>query len=467
MKKTVLSLALASSITLAQDHALIIGCCSEYENPNNGIPILKGTKNDAKSILNILLNRGVKRRNIEYLVEHDANSKNIKNRLKEMTSTNLNKGNTFYIYYSGHGTSTGDSSAFGKKVTSNKEILKRLNNSAGFIPYDFDLNNIAKTMIITSRDFKPTFKTLDNKGVKIVWIADACFAGNGYRSGMSDNVKGTKIDSKHQQYLKKESRRYANNNIRYNHLSFFGATSTNMVTAEVRYKGKMRGEFSVEVEKCLNKRYGTNSINNKNLKDCLSKNFAPFIFDSAVYPVDNRLDKQTIIKAPQKTPTQTREISSSFREKLFNLQSSKAPLKMNIYSTYNPSLAINKFCNQEELAIDLKKKSSYVIALTMDKNNRIIMLKPDKSSKFNQKSTQIVKTVVQKPFGTDRVKIFTTTDASLYRKIYNYRDRKEGILSGGDIESIYQALRKSTNFKTAHVKLETLSTHFKTCRKGD
>jgi len=466
MKKTIISLALLSTLGLAQDHALIIGCCSEYENPKSGVGGLLGTTNDAKSMLNTLLKRGVKRENIDYLTEEKATHKNIVSKLQAMTSSNLNAGDRLYLYYSGHGTSVGDTSDFGKKVTSNKEILKRLNNSAGFIPYDFDLKNIEKTMIITSRDFKPTFKKLDNKGVEIVWIADACFAGNGYRSGTNNDVKGTNINNKAKEKLKKEGRRYANNRVKYNYLSFFGATVTNMVTNEVSYQGKKRGAFSVEVEKCINKRYGTRNITNKNLKECLTKNFAPFVFSSAIYPIDNSLDKQIIIKAPRKSHNQSKS-QKSFRDKLFALQSSKPALEMNIYSTYQPALAINKFCNGEELAIDLKHKKLYIIALTKDRNAQVIMLKPDGDTKFNQKETQIVKTVVQEPFGKDQVKIFTTNDSALYQKIYNYRSRKEGILSGGDIESIYKALAQNKNFQTANVELETLSTNFKTCRRGD
>ena len=465
-KTIIISLALLSTLGLAQDHALIIGCCSEYENPNSGIPTLRGTANDAKSMLDTLLKRGLKRANIDYLTERKATHKNIVSKLQAMTSSDLKAGDKLYLYYSGHGTSVGDRSDFGKKITSNKEILKRLNNSAGFIPYDFDLKNIEKTMIITSRDFKPTFKKLDGKGVQIVWIADACYAGNGYRSGANSHIKGTNLNSKAKERVKKESQKYSSRGIRYNHLIFFGATVTNMVTQEVDYLGKTRGAFSVEVEKCINKRYGTKNITNKNLKECLKKHFAPFAFSSAIYPIDKRLDKQIIIKAPRKSHNQSKP-QKSFRDKLFALQSNKPALEMNIYSTYKPSLAINKFCNGEELAIDLKSKKPYVMAFTKDRNGRVIMLKPDGDSKFNQKDIQIVKTVVQPPFGKDQVKVFTTNDANLYKKIYTYRSKKEGILSGGDIESIYKALAKSRNFQTAKVELESLSTNFKTCRRGD
>jgi hypothetical protein len=462
MRKTVLTIALLSSLTFAQDHALLIGCCSQYKNPDNGVPNLQGTENDAKSMLKTLLKRGVKRKNIDYLVEEKATHKNIVSKLKAMNSSDLKAGDTLYIYYSGHGTSVGDTSAFGTKVISNQEILKRLNNSAGFIPYDFDLKNIEKTMIITSRDFKPTFKKLDNKRVNIVWIADACFAGNGYRSGANSSVKGTNLNSKAKEQIKKESRRYANNRVKYNHLSFFGATVTNMVTQEVSYQGEKRGAFSVEVEKCVNKNYGTKNITNKNLKECLTKNFVPFMFSSAIYPIDNRLDQHVIIKAPKNTQS-----PKSFRDKLFTLQNSKPALKVNIYSTYSPFLAINKFCNGEELAIDLKKRTPYVVALTKDREGKVIMLKPDRYSQFNQNSLQIIKTVVQEPFGKDKIKIFTTNDPALYQKIYNYRSKKDGILSGGDIETIYKALVKSNHFKTANIELETLPTPFKTCRQGD
>ena len=181
MKKVIVTLALLGTMGIAEDHALIVGCCSEYKN--GSIPELAGTKNDARHIRNILQDRGIKTQNIDYLVEKDATSRNITKKLKAKESSNLKKGDTLYVYYSGHGTSTGDRSDFSTKLTSDADILKRLNNSAGLITYDFDIDHPENTLIITSRDFKPTFKKLDDKGVKIVWIADACYAGNAYRCG--------------------------------------------------------------------------------------------------------------------------------------------------------------------------------------------------------------------------------------------------------------------------------------------
>ena len=449
----------------ASDYAIIIGCCGEYKNIDDGIPLLKGVKNDANEMLNILLDRGVKRSNIDYLIEEDATYLNIRNSIKSMTSKPLKKGDTFYLFYSGHGTSLEDRSSFGKKLRTDEELLRRLEESTGFIPYDFDMNDIKNTLLITSRDFRPYFEILDKKGVSIIWIADACFSGNAYRSIGNDDSKKIDLTSKAKSLISDLRNSMALKSTLYKNLIFYGATTTNIKTTERNYKGKRRGEFSVEIEKCLNSKYNTNVIRNKDLKNCLKKNYPPYIYSSSIYPIDIELDNQKVMKSSD-NPSVSSFTASGFVEKLFTLENSKKALDLNIYSILDESIVNDVFCKGEELAINTKQKA-YIMAFTVDINGRIIMLVPNSWTQINRLSNSVVRTVVQAPFGKDRVKIFSTQNIELYKKIAKYKDRKEGILFSGDIENIYNTLKQSKDFETALLEVKTIKTPVNECRKGD
>jgi len=472
MKKLILGLSLLTSITLAEDHALIIGCCGQYK-AEGGISLLKGTTNDAKHIYDILVDRGVQSKNIDYLVEKDATYHNITSKLKAKKHSNLTKGDTLYVYYSGHGTSVGDQSVFGKKLSSDEDLLKRLNNSAGLIPYDFDLNDPKHTLLITSRDFKPIFQALDAKGINIIWIADACYVGNGFRSGTPEKPKkrfqSDLLTEKAKKSLKKENDYYAKkNNKLYENLIFLGATLTSNMTEEVNVENEYRGAFSVQVENCLKRRYNSSNITNKNLKECLEKNFVPFMFSSAIYPIDNHLDNLVIMKAPKKSEVRTEHLLN-YRDKLFALQSKQAPLKMSISSAENPSLALDTFCFGELLEINISNKSDddYVMAFTMDSENRVILLTPNSDTNRFSETDKIVETRVKDPIGKDKVKVFTTTDESLYQEISKFKNLKEGLLKDKDVQEIYNAFKKSGDFKSAYIEVTTVKTDVKTCREED
>ena len=458
MKKILMGLALVGSSLLAQNHALVIGCCSNYANA--GIPLLKGTTNDASHIRTILLERAVTPANLDYLVEKDANYKNITSKVKALESSDLEKGDTLYLYYSGHGTSADDRSDFGKKLSGNADLLQRLNNSTGLIPYDFNISKPNETLIITSRDLRPTFEKLDAKGINIVWIADACYAGNAFRSGATDSAKRLNIHSKE---LAPSTYTTAPN---YKHLLFYGATLTDIMTVETHYKGEYRGAFSVEVVNCLEKNYGKKEISNQDFKNCLENNYAPFAFSSSIYPIGNERASQVVIKVSAK-PMQTSTATQNYKEKLFALQNNTASVKLNIYSEDAKDKAIDTFCMRERLNIDLEKRANNVAVFTLDVNNKLIMLYPNSHTKRSHALSKIIQTDVQPPAGIDRVKIFTIQDQSVYDSIYQYKNRQDGVLSEAEAETIYNVLNKSKKFHTALVKVTTINTDIKQCLKGD
>lgn len=468
MKKIILGLTLLSSALLAENKALIIGCCDDYAYLKKITP-LYGTQNDARHIFDTLVHqrKAVKKSNATYLVGENATYKNITQSLKAMGNSNLKgslkRGDTLYLYYSGHGTSLSDRGYFGKKLKTSKAVMKWIENSAGFVPYDFNPNNILNSLIITKRDFKPTFERLDARGINIVWIADACYAGNAYRSGNGEKQKFVKLDPKLVAQAQAQTHQY-NKESNYRNLLFYGASLTTLPTQEKPYRGETRGEFSIEVEKCLNKSYANSVIKHKDFKKCLQSSYSNYAYNPAFVPLGHQQGEQVIIKASQNV--QTHASAQSYKEKLFSLQNNQALLNMSIKSPFSESEVIKTFCKGERLSVTLdNNRGQHIIALSKDKNGRVIMIHPNKNAPL--RGNQLFQTEVQEPFGTDYLKVFTTNDSSIFNTVQNYSNRKHGVLSATDIEMIYKALSKTNNFRTAQAKVNTISRDVQICKQGD
>jgi len=460
LTKIAIGLSLFSSVVLADNHALIIGCCDNYPYFKN-ISKLYGTGNDADHMFNLLVNehKAVSAKNTTLLKNKKATYKNIVNSLRGIEKNpNLKAGDILYIFYSGHGTSLFDNGYFGKKFETDKMVRKWVSNSTGLIPYDFNPNSMSQTMIITKRDFKPIFKRLDNRGVHIVWIVDACFAGHAYRSGDKSSQKFIKLDRKKVGYGG------ASKDPHYKHLLFYGASLATLPTAEHNYRGETRGDFSVEVEKCLNKSYGSSVIKHRDFKKCLQSNFANTQIQHNYYPKGSSLDNQIVIKA-SKNP-KIAKITKSYKERLFELQSNQPLLDITISSLRSENQVIKTFCKGERLSVKLRgKRGKYIIALSLDKNGKVVMLQPSKE--FRMIGNELFQTDVVKPFGKDKLKVFATNDKSIYNTALQFWDKPEGILSSTDIEKLYKALKSSGDFQTGLLTVETIPTDIRECIKGD
>ncbi len=457
MKKIALKLALGLSLmnglVMASNHALLIGCCDKYAKLKKITP-LYGTSNDVTALKKILIESGtLSAHNTRSLLNTQATKKNIVATLTSMlTNKNLKRGDTLYLYYSGHGSSSYDSGFFGKKIKEDKQLNKFLMNTTALVPYDVDTKNLYDTLIITKRDFKPLFEKLDKKGIKIVWITDACYAGNAYRSGNAKKDKHAPF-SYHETHKK-------SNTVNYQHLLFYGASLATLPTQEHRHNGEMRGDFSFELEQCL--RNAPNStIRHKELKKCLNSNFANTQIQHNYYPQSTRLDNQIVMRVPHHT---TRR---DMRELLFKLQSQNDLLDTDIISLDSKrSRVIKSFCNHEKLSVKvLNNTQKYLLAFTKDKKGKVIMLQPD--SKNPIIGNELFRTVVQPPFGTDKIKIFATNDENIYKTALKFSNRPNGVLSTADIEEIYKVLKKSGNFRTANLTVETIKTDVKKCIAGD
>jgi len=459
--KMTVGLSLLSGVVWADNHALVIGCCEKYPYLTN-IRQLYGTKNDAEHIYNLLVNKhhAVSEKNALLITGKDATYRNITTKLKSMErKKDLKAGDTLYMFYSGHGTSLFDKGYFGKKFKTDKMVREWISNSTGLIPYDLNPKNLSQTMIITKRDFKPVFQRLDERGIRIVWITDACFAGHAYR-GANDGSpqKFVTFDSSKIVYNKKSK------DPNYKHLLFYGASLATLPTSEHPYQGESRGDFSVEVEKCLNKSYKSSYIRHRDFKKCLQSNFANTQIQHNYYPKNRSLDNQIVIKASTK-PKRTQQ-PQSYRDRLFALQNNQPLLEMNVSSLRSTNQVIKTFCRGERLSVNLSgKRGRYIIALSQDKNGKVIMLQPDKKNKM--RGNELFQTDVKKPFGRDRLKVFATDDKSIYNRALQFWDKPQGVLSSTDMEKLYKALKSSGNFKTASMTIETIKTDIETCKQGD
>jgi len=462
--KIAVGLSIFSSVALAENHALIIGCCKKYPQLKN-IKTLFGTENDAQHMFDLLVNehKAVLAKNTILLKGKKATYRKITKSLKDIEkSKSLNSGDTLYIFYSGHGTSLFDKGYFGRKFETDKMVREWISNSTGLIPYDFNPNRMLNSMIITKRDFKPVFKRLDSRGIKIVWIVDACFAGNAYRSSAkSDTQKFMKFDESEIVYSENKKKRDPN----YKHLLFYGASLATLSTGEHPYQGESRGDFSVEVEKCLNKSYNSTNIRHRDFKKCLNANFSNTQIQHNYYPQDNRQDNQVVIKA-SKNPTLNRQ-SQSYKERLFALQNTQPLLNMSISSLRSKGKVIKTFCNREGVSLKLSgERAKYIIAFTQDSGGKMIMIQPDKKNKMTD--NELINMDVKGPnFGIDKIKVFATNDKSVYNTALEFYNKPEGVLSSTEIEKIYKALKSSGDFKTANMSVETIQTDIEICKKGD
>jgi tetratricopeptide (TPR) repeat protein len=146
-------------------YALIVGV-SKYKNPN--IPDLKYADVDALMFKEYLMSTGVSEDNIYSLINEQATNASFWSTLNFL-SEQFKDGDRFYIYFSGHGD------------VENKTIVQ----DAYLLPYDspYSVYPMGAIGVVYLKSWIATFSS---KGVKTIFIADACRSGNliGGREGL-------------------------------------------------------------------------------------------------------------------------------------------------------------------------------------------------------------------------------------------------------------------------------------------
>jgi len=136
---------------------------------------LEGPVNDVDLIRDVLLNSAqFDSKDITVLKDSDATKQGILRAMRQIVDI-AEKGDIFILYFSGHGTSAMDNAIDSDIPT----------KSGALIPYDIenikskeDLNN---RLMIGRRDLKPNLIALDNAGVSVLVLIDACYSGNTVR----------------------------------------------------------------------------------------------------------------------------------------------------------------------------------------------------------------------------------------------------------------------------------------------
>jgi len=135
---------------------------------------------------------------------------------------------------------------------------------------------------------------------------------------------------------------------------------------------------------------------------------------------------------------------------LFSLKGDKGSLDLD-YRSESSGKIEDTFCKGEIIKISVKNLDKrQLIALTIDENGRVIMLKTTRN---------FVRTQVQPPYGgIDRVKLFAFKNTNIYNKTLKYQNNNEGVLSTLDVQELYELLKKEKSLKGQGFIIRTTST---------
>ncbi len=180
MKRLMILILLVTSGLLAKDYALIVGIAN-YQK----IGMLSHIESDIATYNKILKSRGVTKDRVTILRDDKATRAKIKHYLADVVQKikkSKDDNNRFFMFFSGHGVNTSDIK-YGSKIQEDG-LDNYLTNSGVILPYEFDENNIAKTIIIGKRDLRPYLIEIDKHIKNSLIVFDACYSG--------DSIKGTK-----------------------------------------------------------------------------------------------------------------------------------------------------------------------------------------------------------------------------------------------------------------------------------
>ena len=163
------------TVLFAKDYALII-TIGHYKHTTS----LSGSHHDNFVYKEILKKWGVS--NIVSLEDAQATRKNILYHLSSLTKK-MKKGDRFYMFFSGHGSSLYDAQYSAKFQQAG--LTKLLKDSGVILPYDFNPKKISQTVLIGKRDLRPYLETIDSKVEQGIIVFDACYSEQSIRNGNS------------------------------------------------------------------------------------------------------------------------------------------------------------------------------------------------------------------------------------------------------------------------------------------
>ena len=165
-----------TSVIAGERHALLVGV-SNYLNHGVGLNNLPGAVNDIESLVPVLQEQwGFSAANITRLTDQQATRENILQTLAKLAQK-LAPGDHLLFYFSGHGTGPLDTS----------KVAPLAHTTAALLPYDTAkigrLTADSSSVLVGQRDIRPLFESLDQKGVYVTAIIDACYSEHATRTG--------------------------------------------------------------------------------------------------------------------------------------------------------------------------------------------------------------------------------------------------------------------------------------------
>ena len=137
---------------------------------------LDGPRHDVASLRRELVeNLGYPAARVNVLVDADATRANILDALRKL-ATAAAPDDFALVYLSGHGTSAHDP---------NRPVALA-HNTGAFVPVDYAVNGSPQrkldTLLVGSRDLRPIFTSMDDKGIHGLVLIDSCYSRNTSRS---------------------------------------------------------------------------------------------------------------------------------------------------------------------------------------------------------------------------------------------------------------------------------------------
>ncbi|MEA3491818.1 MAG: caspase family protein [Campylobacterota bacterium] len=460
---------------IANSYGLLIGI-DRYKSATR----LGGAVADAVELEKLLKRHGI--HNTVVLLDNNATKQAIVTALKSI-AYNIKRGDLFYMFFSGHGTSLEDK-GFQSIVDRESRLLTLLENSGALLPYDFDKNSASRSLLIGSRDLRPLFEKIDAKGALSLVVFDACFSGMSYRS----------LPSK-----RKRRRHYTmptydiSFNVKKSHpyKSLVYVASTSASDWAVEDTKTHRGYLMQQLEYCLNGTADSNGdkrILKQELKHCIDNSDLPQ--SPQVYPDDLKVNPQVFkVYTPtgKNSPKQDTGVSlssslggggyivqdqygkiASFsrEEQLRRYREAYKIMQLKGQKQFSLQAINQKGVNQKMYTvgdeIDITVQSSregYLVLFDLDAEGNLFMIEPypDKFTNISKnKKINYTDLTIAEPVGVEIMKGFIVSDLKVIEKIQQLSPNNDtGLID--DPTAIYQLLSTlpKQSYDSALLKLTT------------
>lgn len=233
--------AIQQDTRAADVYGLTIGV-DDYLGTRND---LAGAVNDANDIAQALRGLGAKR--VVQLLDFNASKQNIANAWRDLVNE-AKAGDTIVFTFSGHGSQEREPAGRGGESDGLNE---------NFLLSQYQPNGPGSAERIVDDEIFMWLKMADDKGIKVIFVADSCHSGTMHRA-----VRGTqKITYRKGNYRALDQAldaldypdisyaRFTENDLKY--MTFIGATSDNRLTPEVYIDNEVRGALSWSFARAL------------------------------------------------------------------------------------------------------------------------------------------------------------------------------------------------------------------------